>query len=216
MKNGAWSLKKCEHGFCDIVRQILSGKLYDGREVFESATYLISSSENAARMKAGYIYKYGGNTTSIGKTIDILGDGGELLWISSEDVCPCAWLEDGCIKLQFSEDGIVIDPQNLRIYIMFERSLRQFDDLNDRLKDWVLMKDVHIFQTMKGLVDLAGRMIDVHASIFHTICRQAAHIYAGKDWHGLSFEEQQLIKHLQDLGYITTTIPVNGFVGQAV
>jgi len=47
------------------------------------------------------------------------------------------------------------------------------------------------------------------------ICKIAAEIYAGKDWHKLSKKEKDLVALLEEAGYIIPNNPVNGFVGKA-
>ena len=47
------------------------------------------------------------------------------------------------------------------------------------------------------------------------ICKQAAKIYAGEDFHKLSLEEEVFVKMLEEMCYIIPNDPVNGFVGKA-
>jgi len=46
------------------------------------------------------------------------------------------------------------------------------------------------------------------------ICKKVAKIYADRNWHELSSEEQDLVKLLEKGGYITPNNPANGFVGE--
>jgi len=45
------------------------------------------------------------------------------------------------------------------------------------------------------------------------ICKKVTKIYAGRNWHKLSSEEQDLVKLLEKGGYIIPNNPANGFVG---
>lgn len=47
------------------------------------------------------------------------------------------------------------------------------------------------------------------------ICKTAAEIYAGKDWHRLLRKEVILVELLEEGGYIIPDKPANGFVGKA-
>jgi len=47
------------------------------------------------------------------------------------------------------------------------------------------------------------------------IIRLTATIYSGKDWHQLTQEERELVGLLQELGYIISNNPDDGFVGKA-
>ncbi len=47
------------------------------------------------------------------------------------------------------------------------------------------------------------------------ICRLVARIYAGKDWHKLTLNEERLGKMLEENGFIIPNNPENGFVGRA-
>jgi len=47
------------------------------------------------------------------------------------------------------------------------------------------------------------------------ICKKAAEVYAGRDWHKLSPEEKALVELLRRSGYIKPNDPPNGFVGKA-
>ena len=44
-------------------------------------------------------------------------------------------------------------------------------------------------------------------------CRFAAKLYANRDWHRLTKEEEVLTDALEDLGYLIKHNPPNGFVG---
>ena len=45
------------------------------------------------------------------------------------------------------------------------------------------------------------------------ICRFAANLYANRDWHRLTKDEEDLTDALEDLGYLIKHNPPNGFVG---
>lgn len=47
------------------------------------------------------------------------------------------------------------------------------------------------------------------------ICKKVAEIYAGKDWHKLSPKERNVVRMLEENGYIAPNKPENGFVGKA-
>ncbi len=47
------------------------------------------------------------------------------------------------------------------------------------------------------------------------ICTKVSKIYAGRDWHKLSNKERELVKLLEECGYIALNDPANGFVGRA-
>jgi len=46
------------------------------------------------------------------------------------------------------------------------------------------------------------------------IAKCVASIYAGKDWHKLSVEEQNLVVLLEKANYLKPNSPANGFVGK--
>lgn len=46
------------------------------------------------------------------------------------------------------------------------------------------------------------------------ICKKAAEVYAGRNWHKLSQEERALVELLRRGGYIKPNDPPNGFVGK--
>lgn len=51
---------------------------------------------------------------------------------------------------------------------------------------------------------------------FQEITNVAARIYAMKDWHKLSVDEQNLVGLLELTGKLTVNKPANGFVGKAI
>lgn len=46
------------------------------------------------------------------------------------------------------------------------------------------------------------------------ICKKIASIYAGRDWHKLSMRERELVKDLEEAGWISVNQPPSGFVGR--
>jgi len=48
----------------------------------------------------------------------------------------------------------------------------------------------------------------------HEICKKVAEIYAERDWHKLSGQERELVKLLEDAGYIIPNAPADGFTGK--
>lgn len=48
------------------------------------------------------------------------------------------------------------------------------------------------------------------------LARRVSHIYAGRDWHGLTEAERGLVCELEGAGYIKENIPPTGYVGTAV
>jgi hypothetical protein len=48
------------------------------------------------------------------------------------------------------------------------------------------------------------------------IARKAARVFAGRDWHRLSEEEQELVEKLKREGYLSAKQIPDGVVGRAV
>lgn len=48
------------------------------------------------------------------------------------------------------------------------------------------------------------------------VLKKVAKIYAGKDWHKLSANEKEVVKILEEGGYILPNSPADGFVGKAI
>lgn len=57
-------------------------------------------------------------------------------------------------------------------------------------------------------------MIKISTAEALRICNNVAELYADKDWHKLSVDEQKVVKGLEKAGYFAKNKTTNGFVGK--